>query len=87
MVNAHFKILFCHDEINRMQLIAWFEILGIGILQGYASSKAASEKELLRYNCEIEIVSLACGLVGGGTLLSSMPESMGVLISQATRTK
>ncbi|XWS35878.1 hypothetical protein CRYUN_Cryun20dG0034600 [Craigia yunnanensis] len=56
-------------------------------LMGYVSSKAASEKELLRYNCEIDIVSLACGLVGGGTLLSSMPESMGVLISQATKNK
>ena len=56
-------------------------------MQGYASSKAASEKELLKYNCEIEIVSLVCGVVGGGTLLSSMPESMGVLISQATKNK
>ncbi|XWS46195.1 hypothetical protein CRYUN_Cryun14cG0043900 [Craigia yunnanensis] len=56
-------------------------------LMGYAISKAASEKESLRYNCEMEIVSLVCGLVGGGTLLSSMPESMGVLISQVTKNK
>ncbi|XP_007051599.2 PREDICTED: dihydroflavonol-4-reductase isoform X2 [Theobroma cacao] len=57
------------------------------LLMGYVSSKAASEKELLRYDSEIEIVSLTCGLVGGDTLHSSMPESTGVLISQATKNK
>ncbi|KAK8326280.1 hypothetical protein V6Z11_A11G105400 [Gossypium hirsutum] len=56
-------------------------------LMAYASSKAASEKELLRYNGAIEIVSLALGLVGGGTLLSTMPGSVNVLISQVTNNK
>ncbi|OMP08604.1 NAD-dependent epimerase/dehydratase [Corchorus olitorius] len=56
-------------------------------LMGYANSKTESEKELLSYNSDIEIVSLVCGLVGGETLLSSIPESMGVLISQATKNK
>lgn len=55
--------------------------------QAYASSKTASEKELLRYDGEIEIVSLALGLVGGGTLLSTMPGNVNVLISQATNNK
>ncbi|KAF8379669.1 hypothetical protein HHK36_029113 [Tetracentron sinense] len=54
--------------------------------QAYAHSKTLAEKEVLSY-CEkdnggLGIVSLACGLVGGDTLLSCIPESMGVLISQ-----
>ncbi|EOX95754.1 NAD(P)-binding Rossmann-fold superfamily protein, putative [Theobroma cacao] len=57
------------------------------LLVGYTCSKTLSEKELLRYNGELEVVSLVCGLVGGKTLLSSMPESMGVLISQAAKNK
>ncbi|TYH43152.1 hypothetical protein ES332_D11G108800v1, partial [Gossypium tomentosum] len=56
-------------------------------LMAYASSKTASEKELLRYNGAIEIVSLALGLVGGGTLLSTMPGSVNVLVSQVTNNK
>ncbi|MBA0560052.1 hypothetical protein Golob_016978, partial [Gossypium lobatum] len=48
-------------------------------LMAYASSKTASEKELLRYSGAIELVSLALGLVGGGTLLSTMPGSVNVL--------
>ncbi|KAK8702444.1 hypothetical protein V6N13_020799 [Hibiscus sabdariffa] len=56
-------------------------------LRAYAGSKAASEKELLRYGneIEIEIVSLTLGLVGGASLLSSIPGSVDVLISQATK--
>lgn len=34
---------------------------------------------------DLEVVSVACGLVGGDTLLTAMPESMGVLISQITK--
>ncbi|XVE77260.1 hypothetical protein DITRI_Ditri13aG0047900 [Diplodiscus trichospermus] len=56
-------------------------------LMGYALSKTLSEKELLRCDGKLEVVSLVWGLVGGETLLSSMPESMGVLISQATMNK
>ncbi|KAE8683853.1 1-acyl-sn-glycerol-3-phosphate acyltransferase delta isoform 1 [Hibiscus syriacus] len=48
-----------------------------------------AEKEALRYNGEananggkLEVVSLACGLVGGETLLSFVPLSMAVMFSQ-----
>lgn len=47
-------------------------------------SKTQSEKELLRYNGEIEIVSIALGLVGGSTIRSALPDSLRVLIAQAT---
>ncbi|XVE77259.1 hypothetical protein DITRI_Ditri13aG0047800 [Diplodiscus trichospermus] len=57
------------------------------LLVGYTSSKTLSEKELLRYDGKLEVVSLVCGLVGGETLLSSMPGSVGVLISQPTKNK
>ncbi|KAA8520725.1 hypothetical protein F0562_015003 [Nyssa sinensis] len=56
-------------------------------LMGYTHSKTLSEKEVLGYNDSLEVVSLACGLVGGDTLLSSMSESIGVLISQITGDK
>lgn len=56
-------------------------------MQEYACSKTASEKELLSYDGEIEVVSLVCGLVGGETILSSIPESTGVLMSQVTKNK
>lgn len=41
---------------------------------------------MLRHNGEVglEVVSIACGLVGGDTILSTMPKSMQVLISQIT---
>ncbi|XVF22405.1 hypothetical protein REPUB_Repub12eG0169600 [Reevesia pubescens] len=57
------------------------------VLVGYSCSKTLSEKQLLRYDGEVEVVSLVCGLLGGETLLLSMPESMGVLISQATKNR
>ncbi|KAI9072535.1 hypothetical protein K1719_045494 [Acacia pycnantha] len=55
-------------------------------LKSYTESKTESEKEILSYNEEgggsMEVVSLACGLVGGDTVLSSTPQSVEVLISQ-----
>ncbi|KAE8662060.1 1-acyl-sn-glycerol-3-phosphate acyltransferase delta isoform 1 [Hibiscus syriacus] len=55
----------------------------------YTVSKTLAEKEALRYNGEantnggkLEVLSLACGLVGGETLLSFVPSSMAVMISQ-----
>ncbi|KAI9072531.1 hypothetical protein K1719_045490 [Acacia pycnantha] len=55
-------------------------------LKSYTESKTKSEKEILSYNEEgggsMEVVSLACGLVGGDTVLSSTPQSVEVLISQ-----
>ncbi|KAG6423219.1 hypothetical protein SASPL_113608 [Salvia splendens] len=50
----------------------------------YISSKTQSEKEVARYNGRgIEVVSLACGLVGGETLQCFTSASMAVLIAQA----
>lgn len=49
-----------------------------------------AEKEILRYgdnnngDGSLEVVSLPCGLVGGNTLLSSIPSSAAILISQLT---
>ncbi|KAE8697269.1 Detected protein of confused Function [Hibiscus syriacus] len=60
-------------------------VFGTDLLKAYASSKVASEKELLRYGNEIEIASLVLGLVGGATLLSCIPGSVKVLISQTTK--
>ncbi|KAK6137104.1 hypothetical protein DH2020_029157 [Rehmannia glutinosa] len=55
------------------------------MLSDYVHSKTLAEKEVLSYNGKgIEVVSLACGLVGGDTIQSTMSESMGALISQAT---
>ncbi|CAK9165796.1 unnamed protein product [Ilex paraguariensis] len=55
-------------------------------LTGYVHSKTLAEKEVLSYNGRgIMVATLACGLVGGGTILSTMPESMGVLISQIAK--
>ncbi|XP_057780326.1 noscapine synthase SDR1-like [Salvia miltiorrhiza] len=50
----------------------------------YIYSKTLAEKEVLSYNgLGIEVVSLACGLVGGETIQSLVPGSMRTLISQA----
>ncbi|KAI5647149.1 hypothetical protein M9H77_33154 [Catharanthus roseus] len=49
----------------------------------YAHSKTLSEKEVLKYNTEnLQVVSLACGLVGGDAIQSNIPESVAVLIAQ-----
>lgn len=59
-------------------------------LMAYTHSKTLSEKEVLRHNgkgdLELEVVSIACGLVGGDTLLPTISASLsrGVLISQVT---
>lgn len=56
-------------------------------MQAYISSKTLSKKEALSF-CNIgeglEVVSLACALVGGDTLLPYLPLSMEVVISQLT---
>lgn len=54
------------------------------LLQAYTQSKTLAEQEVLGYNGELEVVSLACGLVGGDTLLSYMTPSVGTLISPLT---
>ncbi|PSS11325.1 Anthocyanidin reductase [Actinidia chinensis var. chinensis] len=54
----------------------------------YTISKTLAEQEVLSYNeienGKLEVVSLACGLVGGDTLLSYVPASVAVAISQLT---
>ncbi|XP_058100220.1 putative anthocyanidin reductase [Magnolia sinica] len=55
---------------------------------GYIYSKTLSEKEALMYSNKeeggFEVVTLACGLVSGDTLLSYIPPSMEVAISPLT---
>ncbi|KAL4384700.1 hypothetical protein GQ457_15G008860 [Hibiscus cannabinus] len=58
-------------------------------MRTYTISKTLAEKEALRYDGEananggkLEVVSLACGLVGGETLLPSLPSSVAAMFSQ-----
>ncbi|XP_011026912.1 PREDICTED: vestitone reductase-like isoform X1 [Populus euphratica] len=52
----------------------------------YTSAKTLAEKEVLRYNeiedAKLEVVTLACGVVGGETILSHLPLSVQVIFSQ-----
>ncbi|XP_059662227.1 NADPH HC-toxin reductase 1-like [Cornus florida] len=62
---------------------------GNDFMTGYAKSKTEAEKEVLSYNeiengSRLEIVTLACGLVAGDTLLSYIPFSINATISQLT---
>lgn len=56
-------------------------------VQEYTDSKTQAERELLSYGSDenvegLEVVSLACGLVGGETLLNYTPLSVLLLLSQ-----
>ncbi|KAG8382141.1 hypothetical protein BUALT_Bualt05G0045800 [Buddleja alternifolia] len=63
----------------------------------YTKSKASSEKAILSYNNnnnnieadkrELEVVSLACALVGGETLVSNLSASLACMLSQLTGDK
>ncbi|KAI3917533.1 hypothetical protein MKW98_021295 [Papaver atlanticum] len=60
-------------------------------LEAYVESKTSSEKEMLMFGdkdmngrVEIEVVTLACGLVGGDTILSYLPDSTSLLVSHPT---
>ncbi|XP_050269035.1 anthocyanidin reductase ((2S)-flavan-3-ol-forming)-like [Quercus robur] len=52
---------------------------------GYIKSKTLAEKEILNYNeydnSRLEVVTLACGLVGGETLLPYVPSSVETILS------
>ncbi|XAR62986.1 Dihydrokaempferol 4-reductase [Bertholletia excelsa] len=48
----------------------------------YTHSKTLAEKEVLSHCGNLEVVSLACGLVGGDSILPTVPESSVVIISQ-----
>ncbi|KAI3411203.1 Epimerase domain-containing protein, partial [Psidium guajava] len=52
-------------------------------VEDYVKSKTRSERELMKYKGEIEIVSIALGLVGGSTTRPALPDSLRVLIAQA----
>lgn len=60
------------------------------LLQAYVKSKTSAEKEALRYNVDekgdhqLEVVTLACGLVAGGTLQMYPSESTSCVLSQLT---
>ncbi|KAL7150463.1 hypothetical protein ABFS83_05G113400 [Erythranthe nasuta] len=56
-------------------------------LLDYVKSKTSSDKEILRYNNggSMEVVSLACGLVGGETFFSYLPSSLPNVLSQLLR--
>lgn len=54
-------------------------------LQEYTLSKTLAEKEMLGSgNGKIEVVTLACGLVGGGTLMPSTPGSLNCILALLT---
>ncbi|KAL6290448.1 hypothetical protein ACE6H2_007958 [Prunus campanulata] len=57
-------------------------------LKAYVDSKTLAEREILSYgnskNARLEVVTLACGLVGGDALLSFTPLSVAVFICQLT---
>ncbi|KAJ4823159.1 hypothetical protein Tsubulata_016398 [Turnera subulata] len=58
---------------------------GNDITREYTIAKTLAEMEVLRYNDEkLEVVTLACGLVGGETLLPHVPLSVEVIFSQVT---
>ncbi|XP_039046662.1 anthocyanidin reductase ((2S)-flavan-3-ol-forming)-like isoform X1 [Hibiscus syriacus] len=64
---------------------------GLQHMRTYTVSKTLAEKEALRYNGEananggkLQVVSLACGLIGGETLLSHAPSSVAAMFSQLT---
>ncbi|XP_073269523.1 NADPH HC-toxin reductase 1-like isoform X1 [Primulina huaijiensis] len=55
------------------------------VLQEYTLSKTLAEKEILRSgNGKIEVVTLACGLVGGETLMPSTPGSLQSILAPLT---
>ncbi|XP_052735625.1 anthocyanidin reductase ((2S)-flavan-3-ol-forming) isoform X2 [Vigna angularis] len=61
--------------------------LSLDLHKGYVNSKTEAERELLSCGSNengrrLEVVSLACGLVGGDTLLSYTPLSVSMLLSQ-----
>lgn len=53
--------------------------------KGYTRSKTLAEKAVLsyneKYNGELEVVTLCCGLVGGETRLSHLPISVEVIFA------
>ena len=58
------------------------------MLQGYTKSKTLAEKEMLNYNeydnGSFEVVTLACGLVGGETVLPYVTSSSEAILSLLT---
>ncbi|KAK9274729.1 hypothetical protein L1049_021980 [Liquidambar formosana] len=75
----------CMDESCWTPLNLTFTY-GNDVVMGYTKSKTLAEKEVLSYNeienGKLEVVTLPCGQVGGDTLLSYLPLSVQVLLSQ-----
>lgn len=73
--------------LKQWPFLTLFVLLHI-LLQNYVHSKTLAEKEILSYddynNDGLEVVTLACGVVGGDALLSQTPNSVSALISQLT---
>lgn len=57
-------------------------------MKAYVDSKTLAEREILSYgnskNAGLEVVTLACGLVGGDALLLFTPLSVAVFLCQLT---
>ncbi|KAK6918251.1 NAD-dependent epimerase/dehydratase, partial [Dillenia turbinata] len=74
------------DETCWTPLDAPYPYHGVSFLKDYTDSKTLVEKEILKYgrgeNDGFEVVTLACGLVGGDGLLSSMSTSQSMFVSQ-----
>ncbi|XP_039068155.1 anthocyanidin reductase ((2S)-flavan-3-ol-forming)-like [Hibiscus syriacus] len=82
-----FNLKSCVNESNWTPIDISFN-RGFEYMRAYIISKTLAEKEALRYNEDLgdgkvlEVVTLACGLVGGETLLSYVPLSVEVMFSQ-----
>ncbi|PRQ17458.1 putative anthocyanidin reductase ((2R,3R)-flavan-3-ol-forming) [Rosa chinensis] len=77
----------CLDESCLTPLDASYTY-GNAFTVGYLKSKIFAEKAVLSYNGFdhgiLEVVTLPCGLVGGETLLSYLPISVGAILLQLT---
>ncbi|XP_002509938.2 putative anthocyanidin reductase [Ricinus communis] len=78
----------CMDESCWTRLNLSFSFGNDRVME-YTKGKTLAEKEVLMYNQKedggkLEVVTLACGLVGGETILSHVPLSVQVINSQIT---
>ncbi|KAK8520944.1 hypothetical protein V6N13_077074 [Hibiscus sabdariffa] len=80
-----FNVKSCVDESYWTHVDVASTHHGLQYMRTYTVSKTLAEKEALRFNGgKLEVVSLACGLVGGETLLPFVPTSVAVMLSQLT---
>ncbi|KAK8500537.1 hypothetical protein V6N12_037793 [Hibiscus sabdariffa] len=86
-----FDVESCVDESYWTHVDVASTHHGLQYMRTYTVSKTLAEKEALRFDGEananggkLEVVSLACGVVGGDTLLPFVPTSVAVIFSQLT---